>query len=157
MPNSALSELQQQIEAVRQEAFAAGYTAAMASIRELACRPAPDAKATVTLSRGQSDASTAKRPAPATRRRRTARSMPSSRVPARRLRPGANAQLVEEILSDNVPRALRAGEIRSALQQEKGVVISFTSIGNALRQLEARQSAEQIHRKSWRYRTHDAA
>src|SRR5581483_7860404 len=39
---SAVDLLQEQIEAVRREAFAAGYEAAMALIREAASRPAPD-------------------------------------------------------------------------------------------------------------------
>ena len=43
MARTAITELQQQIEAVRREAFAAGYAAAMQAIRELTSRTAPEA------------------------------------------------------------------------------------------------------------------
>jgi hypothetical protein len=43
MAKTALNQLQDQIEAVRKEAFAAGYAAAMQQIRDLASRPAPSA------------------------------------------------------------------------------------------------------------------
>jgi hypothetical protein len=43
MPKAATTELQQQIEEVRREAYAAGYAAAMQVISELASRPAPKA------------------------------------------------------------------------------------------------------------------
>ena len=41
MARTALNTLQDQIEAVRREAFAAGYAAAMQAVRELAGKPAP--------------------------------------------------------------------------------------------------------------------
>src|SRR5438477_2504322 len=43
MARTAMTELQQQIEAVRREAFAAGYAAAMEAIREATSRAAPGA------------------------------------------------------------------------------------------------------------------
>ena len=47
---------------------------------------------------------------------------------------------------------MRPAEIRKALQG-KGVAISFPSIHHALRQLEARNAAEQVgDSKSWRDR-----
>jgi Fe2+ or Zn2+ uptake regulation protein len=50
------------------------------------------------------------------------------------------------------PSPVRPAEIRKALQ-DNGVSISFTSIRNALRQLEARNAAEQVgDSKTWRYR-----
>ena len=45
MAKSALTQLQEQIEAVRREAFAAGYQAAMQAIREFASGPPPDGDA----------------------------------------------------------------------------------------------------------------
>jgi hypothetical protein len=39
-------------------------------------------------------------------------------------------------------------------RQDNGLAISFTSIRNALRQLEARNAAEQVgDSKTWRYRS----
>ena len=40
MARAAVTQLQQQIEEVRREAFAAGYAAAMQAVREVASRPA---------------------------------------------------------------------------------------------------------------------
>ena len=64
---------------------------------------------------------------------------------------GANAQLIEEVLRSKSPRGLRPAEIRAALQQEKNMLMSFASLTNALRQLEARGSADQVDEGSWRY------
>jgi hypothetical protein len=64
---TAMSELQQQIEEVRREAFAAGYAAAMNAIRELASRSAPDAGA--TGARQRSDAGRKSRATAPSRRR----------------------------------------------------------------------------------------
>ncbi len=44
MAKTALTQLQDQIEAVRREAFAAGYAAAMQSIRDFTAKPAPGAE-----------------------------------------------------------------------------------------------------------------
>src|SRR4051794_8310226 len=41
---TALNQLQDQIDAVRREAYAAGYAAAMQAIREVAGKPAPGAE-----------------------------------------------------------------------------------------------------------------
>ena len=50
------------------------------------------------------------------------------------------------------PSPVRPAEIRKALQ-DNGVAISFPSIHHALRQLEARNAAEQVRdSKSWRHR-----
>ena len=68
MPKSAITDLEQQIEAVRREAFAAGYAAAMEEVRELASRSAPQGEATAAASsrRGGSAAAAAE---PAHRKR----------------------------------------------------------------------------------------
>src|ERR1700704_3637609 len=69
-----------------------------------------------------------------------------------RAKPGTNALIIEEILKATAPSAVRPAEIRKALQ-DKGVAISFPSIHHALRQLEARNAAEQVDdSKSWRHR-----
>jgi hypothetical protein len=148
MAKSALTQLQDQIEAVRREAFAAGYAAAMQSIRDVASQPAPGAAPVATRAPG--------RP----RQKRAAARAPqrASRAPDKRPRRGTNAQLVEEVLQSNAPRALRPAEIRSALQRDKGTAMAFTSIRHALGQLEGRHTAEQVaDSKTWRYRGHSAA
>jgi hypothetical protein len=161
MAKSAADELQQHIEAVRREAFAAGYAAAMAAIREFANRPASDTKISTVPRRNRPNvaaASRSKAPSRPRQRAAAATTQKTARKPASRLQRGTNAKLVEEVLQANAPRALRPGEIRTALQHDKGVAISFTSVRYALSQLQARASAEQNDDgKSWRYRASGAA
>ena len=139
MAKSALTQLQEQIEAVRREAFAAGYEAAMQAVRDVASRPTPSVGEAMPLHR----APLARPPAGAGRRRRGSGSRPPR---------GSNAQLVEEVLQAIAPRDARPAEIRSALQRDKGVAMAFTSIRHALGQLEARHVVEQLpDSKSWRH------
>ena len=46
MAKAAMTELERQIEAVRRDAYAAGDSAAMQAIRDVASRPAPKAGTT---------------------------------------------------------------------------------------------------------------
>jgi hypothetical protein len=152
MAKTALTQLQDQIEAVRREAFAAGYAAAMQSIRDAAAQPAPGA--TPLASPPQRRPRSPPSPPPRERQRRTSAraTARASRAPRQRPQRGTNARLVEEVLQSNAPRALRPAEIRSALQNNKGVAMAFTSIRHALGQLEERRTAEQVgDSKTWRY------
>ena len=142
MARTAVSELQQQIEEVRREAFAAGYAAAMQAIRKLASAPGLGASAHPRRSGARRTA-----PASAPTRRQgphpsegTARTRKSAAVRPQR---GSNAQIIQEIVEAAAPRALRQAEIRKALQ-EKGRKLAFTSIRHALAQLEARNVVEQV-------------
>ena len=157
MAKSALTQLQDQIEAVRREAFAAGYAAAMQSVRDVASRPAPGAAPVATRAPGRPRSAAPARATPPGRPRqpRAAARAPqrAGRAPGKRPRRGTNARLVEEVLQSNAPRALRPAEIRSALQRDKGTAMAFTSIRHALGQLEGRHTAEQVaDSKTWRYR-----
>jgi hypothetical protein len=157
MTNAAMTELQQQIEEVRREAYAAGYAAAMQVILDAASRPAPKA-GTTAAAPGRRAPGRVLQVAPAakpTRPRRArgigaaAATRPSANGRAQR---GNNALIIEEILKTTAPSTVRAAEIRKALQ-DNGVAMSFTSIHHALRQLEARNAAEQVgDSKSWRHR-----
>ena len=167
MARTAMTELQQQIEAVRREAFAAGYAAAMQAIRELTSRAAPEAGSRAAATprrrgrgRGRARArqaapAAAKAKAPARRRRAratTAAAAKPRRAATRRPQRGTNARMIEEILKAAAPRAVRPAEIRKALQQN-GVAMAFTSIRHALGQLESRNTAEQVgDSKTWRHR-----
>ena len=159
MARTAMTELQQQIEEVRREAFAAGYAAAMQAIQELASRPAPNAGIAALRRRGGAGRrrpTTTRATATATRRRRAGANDGAARrrrSAAGRPERGANAQRIEEILKNSAPRALRMAEIRKALHQ-KGIEISFTSVRHALSQLETRSAAEQVgNSKTWRHRS----
>ena len=149
MAKSAISELQQQIEEVRREAFTAGYAAAMQAVRELASRPAPGGGASV----GARGAARGNRAAAPARRPRAGASQGAGPRTAKAQRPQrrGNAERVQEILEAAAPRALRQAEIRKAML-DKGIEISFTSVRQALKQLEARNAAEQVgDSKTWRH------
>jgi hypothetical protein len=150
MAEAAMTELQQQIEEVRREAYAAGYAAAMQVISELASRPAPKA-GTAAAAPSRRGRGRVRQAAPAVKptRSRRAPTRPSADGRAQR---GTNALIIEEILKAIAPSPVRPAEIRKALQ-DNGVAISFASIRNALGQLEARNAAEQVgDSKSWRHR-----
>jgi hypothetical protein len=172
MARTAITELQQQIEAVRREAFAAGYAAAMEAIRELTSRaaaPGTRSAAATPSRRGRGrgrgrartrQAAPAAKATPARRRRtrttRTARAATATartrRPAARRPQRGTNARMIEEILKAAAPRAIPPAEIRKALQ-DNGVAMAFTSIRHALGQLEQRNAAEQVgDSRTWRHR-----
>jgi hypothetical protein len=154
MAKTALTQLQDQIEAVRREAFAAGYAAAMQSIREFAAKPAPDAEPAAAPPARQPSAAAPVQSAPVRQRQPRATAAPQRprRSPTPRPQRGTNARLVEEVLQSNAPRALRPSEIRSTIRRDKGVAMAFTSIRHALNQLEERHTAEQVaDSKTWRY------
>ena len=153
MAKAAATELQQQIEEVRREAFDAGYAAAMQVISEATARLTPKTGSTgAAPSRrrpGRARQTTqAAKPTRARGTRPTARTRPSAN---RRAQRGTNALIIEEILKAMAPSPVRPAEIRKALQ-DNGVTISFSAIHNALRQLEARNAAERVgDSNSWRY------
>jgi hypothetical protein len=154
---TAVNQLQEQIDAIRREAFAQGYAAAMQAVRDLAARPVPGAEAPAAAPRARRGARAVAPAAPTGRRGRPRAAVPAAprrggRAAASRPQRGTNARYVEEVLQANAPRALRPAEIRTAIQRDKGVAMAFTSIRHALGQLEARRAAEQVaDSKTWRY------
>ena len=151
MARSALNQLQDQIEAIRREAYEAGYAAAMQAIRDFAGRPAAAASAVpARRPRAAAKPAPAATPRPAARRgrRATAKSAPGMRRPQR----GTNARLVAEVLRGMPAGTARPAEIRKVLQSDKGVAMAFTSIRHALGQLAARNEvASNDDGKTWRY------
>jgi len=153
MTKTAVSQLQEQIEAIRREAFAAGFEAAMQSVRQFASRQTPDVGSLSTEPARRRAADRTRAPGSPQQRGNTANAPPRRAATAGRPQRGTNARLVEEVLQSNAPRALRPAEIRGTIQREKGVSIAFTSIRHALGQLEARRIAEQVaDSNTWRYR-----
>ena len=153
---TAVNQLQEQIDAIRREAFAQGYAAAMQAVRDLAAQPVPGAAAPGAVPDGRRRAPRqAPSPAPNGRRAAPRVAAPAARrgrQTASRPQRGTNARYVEEVLQANAPRPLRPAEIRSAIQRDKGVAMAFTSIRHALGQLEARHAAEQVaDSRTWRY------
>jgi hypothetical protein len=128
MAKSAVTQLQDQIETIRKEAFDEGYKAAMQAVRELAGRPA---EATNTST---------KRPTKAA----------PARKQTRRVR-GANAAVIAEVLKALPKSTGRAADIKRSLKG-KGKDLPFTSIGHALGQLQARgQATVAEDSKTWTY------
>jgi hypothetical protein len=148
MAKTAATKLQDEIEMVRREAFAAGYAAAMQTIREFATRAKPAA----TRPGRQRKQESAGQPAPS-RQRRGQGAARSSKVgvSARRSPRGTNARLIGEVLEAISPRVARPSEIRKALL-DKGIAMAAASIQFALGQLKARRAVEQVaDTKAWRY------
>jgi len=115
MPKAGMTELQQRIDEVRRQAYAAGYTAAMQAILDATSRPAPKAGTTAAAPgrRGRGRVRQAAPAAKPTRRTRaTATTRPSANGRAQR---GTNALIIEEILKAMAPSAVRPAEIRKAL------------------------------------------
>src|SRR4030081_3553841 len=99
MPKAATMELQQQIEQVRREAYAAGYAAAMQVIADGASRPAPKAGTTAAAPRRRGrgrvrQAATAAKPIRPGRRRATA--LPTRRSSNGRAQRGTTDLLIKE-------------------------------------------------------------
>ena len=149
MAKTAMTLLQEQIEAIRKEAYAAGYAAAMLAIRDFAARPSA-AAAPIAPRRGPAKAAAAK---PAARRGRPPGAAKAARpAPRRRPQRGTNARLISEVLQAMPSGTARPAEIRKALQSDKGVAMAFTSIRHALGQLAARNEVQaSADGKTWRY------
>jgi len=125
MAKTAVSQLQEQIEAIRREAFAAGFEAAMQAVRHFASTHAPDKE---PQSAQPVRRRSAQRPRTSGQRGQMGDTSGVSRrgtTSAPRPQRGTNARLVEEVLQSNAPRALRPAEIRSTIQRQKGVAIAL--------------------------------
>ena len=150
MAKTALTQLQDQIEAIRREAYDQGYAAAMQAVRDFAAGPAAAQKPTpVRRARAAAKAAPAVKPAP---RRRRGAARAASPAPAGRPRRGTNARLIVEVLKAMPAGTGRPADIRRALQNDKGVSMAFTSIRHALGQLAMRNEvAASDDGKTWRY------
>jgi hypothetical protein len=151
MAKTALTQLQDQIEAIRSEAYAAGYAAAMQAIRDFVARPSASS-APAARRRTAKVATPAK---PAARRGRPpgpAKAAKAAALARRRPQRGANARLVVEVLKAMPSGTGRPADIRRALQSDKGVAMAFTSIRHALGQLASRNEVQSsADGKTWRY------
>ncbi|HML09806.1 MAG TPA: hypothetical protein VK432_03030 [Stellaceae bacterium] len=148
MAKSALTQLQEQIEAIRREAYDAGYAAAMQAIRDFTGRPLA---AGVAPPRARRAAKPAAVKISARRGHRLV-AKPATRTKRSRPQRGANARLIAEVLKAMPSGTARPAEIRKALQSDKGVALAFTSIRHALGQLAGRNEvAASADGKTWRY------
>jgi hypothetical protein len=137
MAKNAITELQDQIEIIRQEAYNEGYAAAMQAVLNFAKQPA------------QVSISKAPVKAPARKAAKTAAPKTPSPTQARASR-GNNAALTFDALKGLPDHAGRAADIRKALSATE-VDLAFTSIRHALGQLQARgQVTVAEDGKTWR-------
>jgi hypothetical protein len=169
MAETALTELQNQIEAIEREAFAEGYAAAMQAVKELAARSAPQQNDKAAVPNGSESIDSAiEQPEPnraaiplrtGTQVRRSPAKRPTGRAATTgrsrsrhgRAKRGTNARIIQEILKAAAPRAMRQAEIRRTLEG-RGVSLPYPSIGHALGQLRARKAARQVGKSgTWRY------
>jgi hypothetical protein len=148
MAKTALTQLQDQIEAIRREAYAAGYAAAMQAIRDFATRPSTGATLTPAR-RGRPP----KAASPVTSRRGRPRAAAAKpRTPRSRPQRGTNARLIAEVLKALPTSSGRPADIRTALTRDKGVTMAYTSIRHSLGQLQARgEVSAASDGKTWRY------
>ena len=148
MAKTALTQLQDQIEAIRREAYAAGYAAAMQAIRDFATRPSTGT--TPTPARRGRPPKTASPVTPRRGRPRGAAAKP--RTPRSRPQRGTNARLIAEVLKALPTSSGRPADIRTALTRDKGVTMAYTSIRHSLGQLQARgEVSAASDGKTWRY------
>ena len=153
MAKTALTQLQDQIEAIRREAYESGYAAAMQAIRDFVARPSAAPATSPRVRKTPKAPKASKAPAVAKAAPRGRRAA-APKAPAGRRRPprGTNARLIAEVLKAMPSGTARPAEIRSALQRDKGVEMAFTSIRHALGQMATRNEVEAANDgKTWRY------
>ena len=122
MAETALKELNEQIKLVRQEAYAAGFAAAIRAVRAFAEKAAPGEPVSRRSQRAVRVPQPAPAPSPRPKRAPATAEVPKDPRTAaapRRAR-GANTQMVEQVLQANAPRPMRPVEIRNAIQRDQG-------------------------------------
>jgi hypothetical protein len=164
MAKTAVTELTDHIESIRQEAYNEGYAAAMRAVIELStsrtAKPKDTAtkaavtKATVTKATATKAIATKPTVAKSTtattaaaRRQSRAQAKPAPRQPRR----GDNARHIAEAMMTLPDHTGPAATIKKALAK-KGHDLPYTSIRHALGQLQARGEASVVaDGKSWKY------
>jgi hypothetical protein len=144
-PHNAVAQLQDHIEAIRQQAYQEGYEAALQAVRDFAAGSTGTAAKSKTATAPQTrtakatadPANPAGRKVPAPTRRRTGR--------------GDNARHIAEVMANLPDWAGKAADVRKALA-DKGIDLPFTSIRHALGQLQARGDVSLADDgKTWSY------
>src|SRR5207237_2655224 len=108
MAKTAMSQLEDQVELIRREAFSAGYAAAMQAVHEIASRPAPAEKPptpTAPARRGRPP----RQPQPAPRKAQARRARAESKPTAKRLDRGSTARSVQVGLGSGGRTGARPG------------------------------------------------
>ena len=149
MAKSAVTELSDHIDSIRQEAFNQGYAAAMRAVVEFST--SGTVKPTASATKGTATKTTAAKSTTATtaapRRQKHAQAKPAPRQ-ARR---GDNLRHIAEAMMTLPDHTGPAAVIKKVLAR-KGHDISYTSIRHGLGQLQARGEASlAVDGKTWSY------
>jgi hypothetical protein len=136
--NSAVTQLQNQIETIRREAYNEGYSAALQAVLNFAREPAakPQTPSAITKKSPVKAPARRKVAAPAAPQAASSKSETASQAPQRMGRRGENAPLIEAALKSLPNRTGRAGDIRKVIKKQHETELAFTSIRNALGQLQ---------------------
>ena len=137
--NSAVTQLQDQIETIRHEAYNEGYRAAMQAVLNFAKQPTtgPQTRSAGTRkSPAKTPAGKKVAAAPAASHAASPKGGTASRAPRRMGRRGENAPIIEAALKSLPNHTGRAGDIRKAIKEQHETELAFTSIRNALGQLQ---------------------
>ena len=149
MAKSAVTELTDQIEAIRQEAYNDGYAAAMRALVEFSA--SGSAKPKTPAARATSPKSPTVTVAAPRQRRAQAKPAP------RQARRGENARYIAEAMMALPNHTGPAAAIKKALA-EKGHDLPYTSIRHGLGQLQARGEASVTDDgRTWRYSARPSA
>ena len=138
--NSAVTQLQDQIETIRREAYNEGYSAALQVVLNFAKQPIAEPQtrsATTRKSPAKRAPSTRGAPLAVQTQATPPKGETASRAPRQRMgRRGENAPLIEAALKSLPNHTGRAGDIRKAIKEQHETELAFTSIRNALGQLQ---------------------
>ena len=137
--SSAVAQLQDQIKTIRNEAYNDGYRAAMQAVLNFAKQPTtgPQTRsATTRKSPAKASAGRKVAAAPAAPQAASPKGGTASRARRRMGRRGENAPMIEAALKSLPNRTGRAGDIRKAIREQHETELAFTSIRNALGQLQ---------------------
>ena len=149
MAKTALTLLQDQIEAIRREAYTTGYAAAMQAVRDFAVRPAAAAFPTRQPRQPKSAA-----PAIQRRGRRPAATRVVPGSAGRRPSRGTNAQLIAEALKALPSSRRPRGRHPQGPARQQGGIDSLhpRSVRHGLNQLKDRKEVEaSADGKTWHY------
>jgi hypothetical protein len=137
--NSAITQLRDQIESIRRDAYNEGYSAAMQAVLNFAGQPAAKRQTrSATTRKAPAKRAAATRGAPLAAQTQAAppKGETASRAPRQRMgRRGENGPLIEAALKSLPNHTGRAGDIRKAIKEQHETELAFTSIRNALGQL----------------------
>jgi hypothetical protein len=137
--NNAVTQLQDQIESIRRDAYNEGYTAAMQAVSHFVRQPVAKSQTRSATTRKSLTKAPARRKvaaAPAAPKAASPKAETASRAPRQMGRRGENAPLIEAALKSLPNRTGRAGDIRKAIKEQHEAELAFTSIRNALGQLQ---------------------